>query len=262
VEPARFESPPEGPLHVGVDLGTAYLMLVVLDRHMQPLAGEYQFAQVVRDGLVVDVIGAVDLLNAMKARVEQRLGLTLTHAASGYPPGVPRVEVQAVANVVEAAGLHCTNLIDEPSAANALLRLGNGAIVDVGGGTTGIAILRDGEVVYTADEATGGTHFSLVVAGSLDIPFEQAEALKIDPTEQARLFPTLRPVMEKVASIVLRHIQACDAPVDSITLVGGPCAYPGMAEVIEKYAGIATHVPDLPVYVTPIGIAMHDQQSM
>jgi ethanolamine utilization protein EutJ len=68
--------------------------------------------------------------------------------------------------------------------------------------------------------------------------------------------------MEKVASIVLRHIQACDAPVDSITLVGGPCAYPGMAKVIEKYAGIATHVPDLPVYVTPIGIAMHDQQSM
>jgi len=250
---------PQGPLHVGVDLGTAYLMLVVLDENMQPLAGEYQFAQVVRDGLVVDFIGAVDLLTAIKARVERRLGLTLTHAASGYPPGVPRAEVQAVANVVEAAGFHCTTLVDEPSAANALLRPENGAIVDVGGGTTGIAILRDGEVIYTADEATGGTHFSLVVAGSLDIPFEQAEALKVDPAEQPRLFPTLRPVMEKVASIVLRHIQTCDVPVDSITLVGGPTAFPGMADVIEKYTGIATSVPELPVFVTPLGIAMHDQ---
>ena len=51
---------PEGPLHVGVDLGTAYLVLVVLDQAKQPLAGEYQFAQVVRDGLVVDYLGAIE----------------------------------------------------------------------------------------------------------------------------------------------------------------------------------------------------------
>ncbi len=236
-------------------------MLVVLDQQMQPLTGEYQFAQVVRDGLVVDFIGAVDLVKEMKTRVERRLGLSLTRAASGFPPGVPRAEVQAVANVVEAAELRCSNLIDEPSAANALLRLTNGAIVDVGGGTTGIAILRDGEVVYTADEPTGGTHFTLVVAGSLDISFERAETIKVDPSEQRRLFPTLRPVMEKVASIVLRHIQAYGSPVDSITLVGGPCAYPGMAMVIENYTGIKTNVPNLPVFVTPLGIAMHDKQS-
>jgi len=244
---------------VGVDLGTAYLVLVVLDEDQRPIAGEYQFAQVVRDGLVVDFIGAVDLLRGMKTRVEHRIGVELTQAASGFPPGVPRPEVQAVANVVEAAGLRCTQLVDEPTAANALLGLQNGAIVDVGGGTTGIAILKDGEVVYTADEATGGTHFTLVVAGSLDIPFEQAERLKTDPQEQSRLFPTLRPVMEKVGSIVNRHIQACGVPVEQITLVGGPCAYPGMAKVIEMYTGLPTNVPDLPVFVTPLGIARHDR---
>jgi ethanolamine utilization protein EutJ len=32
-----------------------------------------------------------------------------------------------------------------------VLGLQNGAIVDVGGGTTGIAILHDGNVIYTAD---------------------------------------------------------------------------------------------------------------
>ena len=258
-EPAPLDKTPEEPLHVGVDLGTAYLVLVVLDQDKQPLAGEYQFAQVVRDGLVVDFLGAVDLLIEMKQRVEKRLGRQLTHAASGFPPGVHQVEVRASANVVEAAGLHCTSMVDEPTAANALLGLENGAIVDVGGGTTGIAVLQDGEVVYTADEPTGGTHFSLVIAGAQDISFEAAEVMKVNPTEQSRLFLVIRPVMEKVASIVVRHIAQSQVQVESLTFVGGTSAYPGMAAVIEDYTGLPTHIPERPVFVTPLGIAMYDQ---
>lgn len=249
---------PDGPLHVGVDLGTAYLVLVVLDQDKRPLVGEYQFAQVVRDGLVVDFIGAIDLLSEMKQRVERRLGRTLTHAASGYPPGVPQVEVQATANVVRAAGLECTTLVNEPTAANAVLGLKNGAIVDVGGGTTGIAILQDGEVVYTADEPTGGTHFSLVIAGAHDISFEAAETLKIDPAEQPRLFPVIRPVMEKVASIVAQHVARSQVPVESLTLVGGTSAFKGIASVVEKFTGLPTYVPRRPLFVTPLGIALQD----
>jgi len=244
-------------------LGTAYLVLVVLDQNRQPIAGEYQFAQVVRDGLVVDFVGAVDRLSEMKRRVEQSLGRELVHASSGYPPGVPQAEVRATANVLEAAGFHCTGLVDEPTAANALLGLQNGAIVDVGGGTTGIAILHEGEVVYTADEPTGGTHFSLVIAGAHDISFEAAEAMKLDPLQQNRLFPMIRPVMEKVASIATRHIQIYQTqsghPVEQILLVGGTTKFPGIANVVEEYTGIPTQVPDRPLFVTPLGIAMHDK---
>jgi ethanolamine utilization protein EutJ len=258
-----LESPPVGPLQVGVDLGTAYLVLVVLDQKGEPIAGEYQFAEVVRDGLVVDFVGAVDRLIAMKRRVEQRLGRELKHAASGYPPGVPQVEVRATANVVEATGLTCTGLVGEPVAANAVLSLENGAIVDVGGGTTGIAILRDREVVYTADEATGGTHFSLVIAGAHNISFEAAEAMKVDPSQQERLFPVIRPVMEKVASIVTRHIRTYQEQsghaVDQLVLVGGTSRFPGIAGVVEEYSGMPTRVPQRPLFVTPLGIAMHDR---
>src|SRR5512141_1493922 len=190
-DPDSF-SPPK--VHVGVDLGTAYTVLVVLDEQYKPIAGEYQFAQVTRDGLVVDFVGAVDLLKSMKARVEKRLGFQLTSGASGYPPGVPQAEVRATANVLYSAGLDCTGLIDEPTAANNVLKIRDGAIVDVGGGTTGIAIFKNGEVVYTADEATGGTHFSLVIAGSTGMSFEKAETLKKNPSEQTRLFPVIRPV--------------------------------------------------------------------
>ena len=245
------------PTHVGVDLGTAYTVLLVLDEAQQPLAGAYQFAQVVRDGLVVDFHGAISLLRRLKKQVEQRLGVELTHAASGFPPGVPRSEVRATANVLIAAGLECTDLIDEPSAANNVLQIRDGAIVDVGGGTTGIAVVKNGQVVYTADEPTGGTHFSLVLAGGLGLTFEQAEELKKDSHEQARLFPVLRPVMEKVGSIVRRHVAG--HAVDTIFLVGGTCAYPGMAQVIEEYTGIRTLLPGNPLFITPLGIAMHDR---
>jgi ethanolamine utilization protein EutJ len=250
-------APVSGRLRVGVDLGTAYLVLAVLDESGVPLAGEWQFAQVVRDGLVVDFIGAVDLVRGMKHRIERRIGRELTHAATGYPPGVPRVEARAKMHVVEAAGMDCSASVDEPTAANEVLRLREGAIVDVGGGTTGIAVLRGGAVVHTADEATGGTHFSLVIAGAHDISFEEAEALKVRKEEQPRLLPLVRPVMEKVASIILRHVREWN--VGSITLVGGCSSFLGMAEVVREYTGLATEVPHSPVFVTPLGMALSDQ---
>lgn len=261
----RIHSPPispvsSGDLRVGVDLGTAYSVLVVLDQLGYPIIGEYKFAQVVRDGLVFDFVGAVDLLRDMKRRVENQLGQPLTHAATGHPPGIPNAEVQATAHVVEAAGFYCSGVIDEPSAANLVVDLQEGVIVDVGGGTTGIAIIKNGQVVHTADEATGGTHFSLVIAGALDISFEEAESLKTDPKQQSRLFPIVRPVMEKVGSIIANNIIGYD--VDQITLVGGTALFPGIAEVIEEVIGRPTQVVHNPLFVTPIGIAMHDQEKV
>ncbi len=253
VEPNSISS---SSVHIGVDLGTAYTVLVVLDEHYKPIAGDYQFAQVTRDGLVVDFIGAVDLLRVMKSRVEKKLGFELKSAATGYPPGVPQAEVRATANVLFGAGLDCTGLIDEPTAANNVLQIKDGAIVDVGGGTTGIAIFKNGEVVYTADEPTGGTHFSLVIAGSMGTSFEEAEELKKNPNQQTRLFPVIRPVMEKVGSIINRHIEGYR--VERLYLVGGTCAYPGMDKVIEEVTGVETMLPGNPLFVTPLGIAMNN----
>ena len=194
-------------MHVGVDLGTAYTVLIVLDENYQPIAGDYQFAQVVRDGLVVDFVGAVDLLRRMKSKVEKKLGFQVDirrHGLSAWCAAGGSARHSQCVDTVQA--WIASSLIDEPTAANNVLQIKDGAIVDVGGGTTGIAIFKDGKVVYTADEPTGGTHFSLVIAGSTDSTFEEAEALKKDPKEQTRLFPVIRPVMEKVGTIINRHI--------------------------------------------------------
>ncbi|NUQ39463.1 MAG: ethanolamine utilization protein EutJ [Caldilineales bacterium] len=243
-----------GPLRVGVDLGTAYTVLFVLDQAGAPLAGAYEFAQVVRDGVVLDFAGATALVRKLKRQVEEHLGRELTAAATAYPPGVPLAEVRATRYVLEAAGLECSAQVDEPTAANAVLQVENGAVVDVGGGTTGIAVIQEGRVVYTADEATGGTHFTLVIAGAHRIPFEQAEALKLDPQAQPRLFPVVRPVMEKVGAIIARHIARF--PVETLYLVGGTCAFPGIAGVITEVTGVPAIVPGNPLFVTPLGIAL------
>lgn len=245
-----------GPVHVGVDLGTAYTTLFVLDEAYRPLIGAYRFAEVVRDGLVVDFAGATKLLRELKREVEGRLGFELTSAATTYPPGVPQVEVRATRYVVESAGLECTGVVDEPTAANAVLQVTNGAVVDIGGGTTGIAILKDGEVIYTADEPTGGTHFTLVLAGAQHLSFEEAEALKINPAMQPQLFPMVRPVMEKVATIIARHIAGYT--VERLYLVGGTSAFQGIDEVIAAITGVRTFVPTNPLFVTPLGVARYN----
>jgi len=252
--PARLASASD--LRVGVDLGTATMVMLVLDGEGQPLAGRMAAASVVRDGLVVDFIGAVDQLRSMKAELERELGVELTRAASAFPPGVGQADAQAAGYVLGNAGLTCSGLIDEPSAANQVLGLTNGVLVDIGGGTTGLAILQDGKVVYTADEATGGTHFNLVIAGAMGLSVEDAQLLKETPAEQPRLMAVVRPVIEKVGAIVGRHIQ--DWNVDHVMLVGGASAFLGLCDVLQDYLGLRVTVAPHPQLVTPLGIALAD----
>lgn len=256
LDAAMVSTPLDAPPTVvkgGVDLGTAYVVLVALDADDRPLAAAYETADVVRDGVVTDFVGAVDVLRRLKRQVEDRLGVALPGAHGAYPPGVATGSVRAVQHVIESVGLECTGLVDEPSAANAVLRLRDGVVVDIGGGTTGIAVVQDGSVVHTADEPTGGTHLSLVIAGALGITLEEAERLKKDPAEQPRLFPLIRPVMEKVASIVAANTRGWPTP--TVYLVGGTAAFPGFAEVVSQASGLDAVVPVAPLFVTPLGIA-------
>ena len=168
----------------------------------------------------------------------------------------PSPKCAATGNVLQGAGIECSRLVDEATAASTILQIDSGVVVDVGGGTTKLAVIQDGKVVYTADEPTGGTHFTLVVAGAMHIPFMDAEALKTNKAEQASLFPAVKAVMEKVATIVERHVKSYNP--SRIYLCGGSARFPGMAQVIEDVTGIETVIPGEPLFVTPIGIAMNN----
>lgn len=244
-----------GELKVGVDLGTANIVLSVVDEKANPVAGLCQPGTVVRDGLVVDYIGAVQIVRNLKSQLEEMLGTVLTHAATAVPPGTIGGNMRAMVNVVESADMEVTEVVEEPVAAAAVLGIRDGAVVDVGGGTTGISILQNGKVVYTADEPTGGTHMSLVLAGHFKTSFEEAEVLKTDVNRQKEIFPIIKPVVEKMASIVKRHIAGYD--VDTIYLVGGASCFDGFEHVFEKEIGKKTVKPAHPLFITPLGIALN-----
>ena len=258
-----IESPKVGETstyYTGVDLGTACIVLAVLDENYKPVAGAYRYADVVRDGMVVDYLGAVRIVRELKKEIEEKINAELIYAAAAIPPGTDALDSGAIKNVVQAAGFELTNLLDEPTAANEVLKIQNGAVVDIGGGTTGISILKDGKVVHVVDEPTGGTHFSLVISGAYGMPFAKADEFKRDNNNHKELLPVLKPVIEKVASIINQHVKGYD--VDGISLVGGTCCLTGIEDVIQKQTGIYTHKPKNPMFVTPLGIALSCTQEI
>ncbi len=244
---------PEQPLKewfLGIDLGTCNIVSMVIDKDAKPIATRLDQADVVRDGIVWDFFGAVSIVKKQLASLQQQLGIEFTKASTSFPPGTdPRISV----NVLEAAGLEVTHVIDEPSAVANMLRLKSAAVIDIGGGTTGIAVIKDSKVIYSGDEATGGHHVSLTLAGNLKLAIEQAETKKKQQGKE--IWPIVRPVFEKMADIVEDHLQ--QYPVEEIYLSGGSCALPGVDQLFSQvFPNHKVILPTLPIFITPLAIAV------
>ena len=240
--------------YVGVDLGTANIVITILDKNGKPVAGATQRSRVVKDGIVVDFMGAISIVRKLKAELEEKLGIEITEGYTAIPPGVEQGSVKAIVNVVESAGIDIIKVVDEPTAASYVLDITDGVVVDLGGGTTGISILEKGEVVFVADEPTGGTHMTLVIAGSRGIDFEEAEDIKLDKKREREVFVQVTPVLQKMASIVKKYIS--DYNVKDVYLVGGACSFDGSEKIFEKELDLKIYKPYMPLYITPIGIAL------
>ncbi len=240
--------------YVGVDLGTANIVITIVDKNGKPIAGATQRSRVVKDGIVVDFIGAINIVRKLKNDLEEKLGIEITKGYTAIPPGVEPGSVKAIVNVVESAGIEVVKVVDEPTAASYVLGIKDGVVVDLGGGTTGISILENGEVVFVADEATGGTHMTLVLSGSYGIDFEEAEDIKLDKKREREVFIQITPVLQKMASIVKKYISGYN--VKDVYLVGGACSFDGSEKIFKKELGLNIYKPYMPLYITPLGIAL------
>lgn len=241
---------PSEPLYLGIDLGTSDVVTMAVDAQGTPLAVCLEWADVVRDGVVLAFFEAVQIVKKQVAAIEAKLGRRFTHAATSFPPGTdPRIS----ANVIEAAGLQVSAIIDEPSAVANLLGIKRGAVVDIGGGTTGVALIEGGKVVYSGDEATGGHHVTLTLAGGLRVSIEDAEKFKIERGHDA--WGITRPVFEKMTDIVHYHLRG-HVPVDVLYLSGGSCALPGVRELFaDNFPGVEVVLPQPCLFLTPLAIA-------
>ena len=123
--------------------------------------------------------------------------------------------IQNLAKCVEDAGVFVDRFILNPLAAgDAVLtpeeREAGVMVIDIGGGTTDLAMFIDGAVWHTAVIAVGGQHITNDTAAGLHLPTELAEAVKLkyghaDPKAVSPLeaFP-IQPFGEELPSKVQR----------------------------------------------------------
>jgi ethanolamine utilization protein EutJ len=240
------------PFRFGIDLGTATVVLAAVGADGRPAYFDQVAAGVVRDGVVVDFAGAVAAVCELRARAEAEVGAVITDAATAYPPGVGEADSRACRYVLEQAGIDCRMLVDEVSAAQRLLRLTDGVIADVGGGSTGVGVYRHGELVSLADRPGGGHQLNLILAGALSIDEGAAEELK--RTDGGLHLSILAPGIERIADTILSMMGP--QPCGVIHLVGGALMYPGAAAIVARYTGAPVKEHRFALLVTPFGIAL------
>lgn len=97
----------------------------------------------------------------------------------------PLVHLGALQSVASQLDLELLEVVAEPYAVARVLgsdqiRQAGALFVDVGGGTTDVALVRSGGIEGTRMFALGGRAFTKSLADRLDLPFPRAEAAKVD----------------------------------------------------------------------------------
>ena len=128
-----------------------------------------QAVRPLRDGVIADFDMCEEMLRFFIERVHQRRW-TKPRMVIAVPSGITGVEQRAVQEAAESAGARKpTHIIEEPMAA----AIGTGLqvweptgnmIVDVGGGTTEVAVISLGGIVSSQSIRVGGDEFDNVIA--------------------------------------------------------------------------------------------------
>ncbi len=175
---------------------------------------------------------------------------------------------QNIVKCANKAGLNVVDIVLEPLAsAEAVLSrderdLGV-CLIDIGGGTTDLAVFADGAITHTSVLALGGNHVSNDIAVGLRTPFEEAERIKKKfgvasarllgsddiltvpsvggrrPREVSRklLCEIIEPRMEEILSLARGELAKAnleDRIPCGVVLSGGCSALTGIAELAEE----------------------------
>ena len=115
---------------------------------------EIKAVRPMKDGVIADFTGTQLMLKNIVAKVCQRYNIRKPRVVVGVPSGITEVEERAVEEAVLYAGAKEVYLIEEPMAAaigaNMDVAEPNGnIIVDIGGGTTEVAVISLGGIVVS-----------------------------------------------------------------------------------------------------------------
>ncbi len=214
---------------------------------------------------------------------------------------------QNVAKCVRRCGLEVTDLVLQPMAsANAVLsedekELGV-CLIDIGGGTTDIAVLVSGAIRHTAVIPIAGDQITNDIAMALRTPTKEAEDIKIQhgvalvgladasqmievpgvgergPRQMSRatLAEVIEPRVEELFQLVQQELRRSgfEEMSTGIVITGGASLMPGMVELAEevfhlpvrigvpKYVGGLSEVVKNPRFSTGVGLLLYGKDQM
>lgn len=209
---------------------------------------------------------------------------------------LPSLVVESLYAVMDLNSLDVQSLTLEPIAAmNVIIppevRLINIALVDIGAGTTDIAISQNGSIVAYAMATTAGDEITEEIIQKYLVDFETAERMKLtmpgdDVTytdilgfehnlSSEEFFEGLFPAIDMLADTISKNIlEANGGAPSAVFLVGGGSLIPDLAAIVaeklgvpenrvaiggqsyQKNVNLGKHKINGPEFVTPIGIGI------
>jgi cell division protein FtsA len=207
--------------------------------------------------------------------------------------------VQNLTRIIKGLGVNVEDLVLEPLAsAEAVLaeeeKMAGVLIADIGGGTTDIAIIKDGSIYHTSVLPAAGHQITTDIVAGLGLSYELAEEMKkrygtLEPSKESEdpdrtvgdngqsvSFQALCEIIQARVEEIIRLIMI-DLPGDKadalipagIVLTGGCSNIPGIAQVAERLArmpvrigtpialsGVSIEGLNNPAYSTSVGLIL------
>ena len=202
-----------------------------------------------KDGVISDYEATEKMLKYFTERIVEKKGfgrLVMPRIMVCVPTGVTEVEKRAVEEATREAGAREVYIIEEPIAAaigaGMDITLPNGnMVIDIGGGTTDIAVISLGGAVVSDSIKVGGDKFDSAIADyikkkhNLLIGERSAEKLKIEIWTAIKDDEKTPPEL------------AADISTSGIVMTGGGALLKNLGKRIEEATGINVVVADDPL---------------
>jgi len=144
-----------------------------------------------RDGVIADFEVTQSMLKYFIAKSNEKMTLVRPRIIICVPSGITEVERRAVREAAQSAGAREVFLIEEPIAAAIgaglpITEPSGNMIVDIGGGTTEVAIISLGGIVYNQSVRVAGDKFDQAIVSyikrqyNLLIGEQRAEKIKME----------------------------------------------------------------------------------
>lgn len=288
------------PSVVAVQAGTNNVLAVGEEakRMLGRTPGSIDAIRPLKDGVIADFDITESMLRYFIRKVHNRRALVAPRVVIAVPSGITEVEKRAVKDSAEQAGARQVYLIEEPMAAAIGVGLpvqepAANMIIDVGGGTTEVAIISLAGIVFSKSVRVGGDemdeaiiqylkrNYNLMVgertAEEIKIaigsayPMREEMAMEVKGRDLIAGLPkTLRITSEEIREalsesmstiveavrITLERCQpelSADLVDRGLIMTGGGSLLRGFTKLISEETGLPVHLADEPLKTVALG---------